>query len=353
MRAAMIEAGIPLWLSTPMEDLITDDQGHVVGAIVMRDGRPSRIRARGGVVLASGGFERNAELRTQYQAPPIGTEWTLGSTGSTGDGHRAGLRVDAALALMDDAWWGPGILLPSGAASFCLNERQLGGGIIVNSRGERFTNESAPYVNVVHAMYDGQATGVSHIPAWFVIHEPFRKRYKVGPLLPRQPIPKEWFDSGVAVQAPTIAELARKMGVPPDGLAATIDRFAGFAKSGVDVDFHRGDSAYDRYYADPHTGPNPCLGPLDTPPFYAFKLVPSDLGTKGGLVCDSHSRVLRDDGSVIDGLYAAGNTSASVMGHEYPGPGATIGPAVTFAYIAACHISTRLADAIAPAGHDG
>jgi 3-oxosteroid 1-dehydrogenase len=142
------------------------------------------------------------------------------------------------------------------------------------------------------------------------------------------------------------------MGVPGDELEATITRFNGFAATGVDLDFHRGESAYDSYYADPHTKPNPCLGALDTPPFYAFKLVPGDLGTKGGLVCDEHSRVLREDGSVIDGLYAAGNASASVTGHEYPGPGATIGPATTFAFIAGEHIAQRLRD-LAPDGAPG
>jgi 3-oxosteroid 1-dehydrogenase len=344
LRAAMLEHQIPLWLSAPLVQLLTDSDGRVIGALVSKDGTTRRIRARGGVVMTTGGFERNAEMRAQYQQEPVDTAWTLGSVGSTGDGHLAGQQVGAALGLMDDAWWGPGILLPSGAASFCLNERQEGGGIIVNGAGRRYTNESAPYVNVVHDMYAGHATGVSHVPSWFVIHELFRKRYKLGPLLPRQPIPKEWFDSGVAVQAPTIRELAGKMGVPADELEATVTRFNGFAATGVDLDFHRGESAYDSYYADPHTKPNPCLGALDTPPFYAFKLVPGDLGTKGGLVCDEHSRVLREDGSVIDGLYAAGNASASVTGHEYPGPGATIGPAAAFAFIAGEHIAGRMRD---------
>jgi 3-oxosteroid 1-dehydrogenase len=353
LRAAMIEAQIPLWLSTPLEELVTNDAGDVVGAVVKRDGEPLRVRVRGGLMLTTGGFERNAEMRAEFQASPIGTKWTLGAEGSTGDGHRAGMNVGAALGLMDDSWWGPGILLPSGAASFCLNERQVGGGIIVNSLGERFTNESAPYVNVVHAMYEGHATGVPHIPAWFVIHDRFRKRYKLGPLLPRQPIPKEWFDSGVAVQAPTLRELAMKMEVPAEGLEATVARFGEFARTGVDTDFRRGDSAYDRYYADISTKPNPCLGALDTPPFYAFKMVPSDLGTKGGLVCDEYSRVLRADGSVISGLYAAGNASASVTGHEYPGPGSTIGPAVTFAYIAAVHISEQSRSSSADSGSEG
>jgi 3-oxosteroid 1-dehydrogenase len=339
LRAALLDAKVPLWRSTPLDELVTGRDGEVVGAVVTRDGSPVRVRTRRGVVIASGGFERDLDMRRRFQAEPVSDRWTLGSEGSTGDGQRLGAAIGAALGLMDDAWWGPGILLPSGGASFTLNERQLGGGMIVNSLGHRFTNESAPYVNVVHDMYAGHATGVSHIPAWFVVDERFRRRYKLGPFLPRQPIPSEWFDSGVAVRADTIGELADKMGVPPDGLAQTVARFASFAATGVDEDFRRGDSVYDRYYADLATKPNPCLAPIESAPFYAFKMVPGDLGTKGGLVCDEHSRVLRDDGTVIAGLYAAGNASASVTGHEYPGPGATIGPAITFASIAAHHMA--------------
>jgi 3-oxosteroid 1-dehydrogenase len=352
LRAALLERDVPLWLSAPLTTLVTDEAGAVTGAVVDRSGTPTLVHARRGVVITTGGFERDGALRAVHQAPPIGTEWTLGAPGSTGDGHRAGMAVGAAVGLMDDAWWGPALLLPSGAASFCLNERQVGGGIIVNAAGERFTNESAPYVNVVHAMYAGHASGVDHIPAWFVIHDRFRRRYKLGPLLPRQPIPAEWYESGNAVSAPTIGELAARMAVPADALEATVARFNGFAATGIDQDFGRGESAYDRYYADAGVGPNPCLGPLDSPPFHAFRLVPGDLGTKGGLVCDEHSRVLRADGAVITGLYAAGNASASVTGHEYPGPGATIGPAITFAFIAAEHLAAQHPASHA-AAHDG
>jgi 3-oxosteroid 1-dehydrogenase len=145
-------------------------------------------------------------------------------------------------------------------------------------------------------------------------------------------------------QAPTVESLAGKIGVPAAALAATIDRFNGAARAGWDEDYHRGDSAYDRYYGDP-TLPNPCLNELVKPPFYAAKLVPGDLGTKGGLVTDEHSRVLREDGRIIEGLYATGNTSASVMGNEYAGAGATIGPSITFGWIAARHATGQPFDA--------
>ena len=137
------------------------------------------------------------------------------------------------------------------------------------------------------------------------------------------------------VKADTLDELAEKTGLPADAFTATVERFNGFARTGVDEDFKRGESAYDRYYGDPTNKPNPNLGEISHGPFYAAKMVPGDLGTKGGVVTDVHGRALRDDGSIIEGLYAAGNVSAPVMGHTYPGPGGTIGPAMTFGYLAA------------------
>jgi 3-oxosteroid 1-dehydrogenase len=136
------------------------------------------------------------------------------------------------------------------------------------------------------------------------------------------------------VRASSLASLAKRIDVPAKALQSTVDRLNGFAASGVDEDFHKGDSAYDKYYGDPRNKPNPCLAPLAKPPFYAIKVVPGDLGTKGGLRTDEQARVLREDGSPIPGLYAAGNTSAAVMGHSYAGAGATIGPAMTFGYLA-------------------
>jgi 3-oxosteroid 1-dehydrogenase len=174
-----------------------------------------------------------------------------------------------------------------------------------------------------------------------------RGRYLFAGLTAKQPIPKSWLESGVIVKADTIAELAEKIGVPADKLTATTERFNGFARKGVDEDFGRGTSGYDHYYGDITNKPNPSLGPVDKGPFYAVKMVPGDLGTKGGIVTDEDGRALRPDGSVIDGLYAAGNTSAPVMGHTYAGPGATIGPAMVFGYLAALDAKAK-ADAAAP-----
>jgi 3-oxosteroid 1-dehydrogenase len=343
LRLGLQRAGVPLLLDTGLVDLHSEG-GVVTGVVVQQDGATRLLRARHGVILASGGFEHNAELRQKYQRAPITTEWTVGAKANTGDGILAGAKLGAALDLMDDAWWGPSIPL-SGGPWFCLAERTLPGGIMVNDRGERFMNEAAPYVEAVHRMYGGEygrGDGPpENIPAWMVIDQRYRNRYVFAGLLPRQKFPGRWYKAGALVKGDTIAELAGKMGVPADRLAATVERFNGFARTGKDEDFGRGESGYDRYYGDPHVKPNPSLAPIEQGPFYAVTMVPGDLGTKGGLRTDVAGRVLREDGSVIEGLYAAGNTSAPVMGHTYAGPGATIGPAITFGYLAALDIAQR------------
>jgi 3-oxosteroid 1-dehydrogenase len=333
LRAGLLAGGVPVWLNTPMTGLQVQD-GRVSGVRATRDGEPLLIRARRGVLIATGGFERNEEMRRRYQRAPVGTQWTTGAAGNTGDGILLGLELGAAVGLMDDAWWGPSIPLPGGPY-FCLAERSLPGCILVNGAGQRFVNESAPYVDAVHAMYDGNTPENPHIPAWLIFDQRYRDRYVFAGRPPRKPLPRRWYAAGAVVRADDLAGLARTAGVGADGLVKTVTRFNEFAAAGRDEDFGRGDSAYDRYYGDPRRRPNPNLAPLATPPFYAVKIVPGDLGTKGGLRTDARARVLREDRTVIAGLYAAGNASASVMGHSYAGAGATIGPAMTFGYIAA------------------
>jgi 3-oxosteroid 1-dehydrogenase len=331
LRVGLADARVPLWLNTSLVSLRTQD-GRVSGVDVLRDGTPTVINARRGVILAAGGFEHNERMRKEYQRPPIGTEWTVGAPENTGDGIEAGLRLGAAVELMDDAWWGPSIPLPRGPY-FCLAERTLPGCILVNQAGNRFVNEAAPYVDAVHAMYDQHTEADPHIPAWLIADQRYRNRYVFAGLGPRQPFPGRWYRHGTVQRAPTLEDLATAIGAP--SLRSTVDRFNAFARTGIDEDFHRGRSAYDRYYGDPRNHPNPCLGPLNRPLFYAIKIVPGDLGTKGGLRTDARARVLREDGSVITGLYAAGNASAPVMGRTYAGPGATLGPAMVFGYLAA------------------
>ncbi|MGW3287733.1 3-oxosteroid 1-dehydrogenase [Streptomyces sp. NPDC001002] len=332
LRAGLQSAGVPVWLNTPLTSLYVEG-GAVTGAVVTRAGAAGLVRARRGVVVGSGGFEHNAAMRAQYQRQPIGTDWTVGAKENTGDGIRAGQQAGGALALMDDAWWGPAIPLPDDPY-FCLAERTLPGGLMINAAGSRFVNEAAPYSDVVHTMYDRNPTDPD-IPAWLVVDQNYRNRYLFRDIAPTFVLPDDWYGSGAAHKAWSFDALAASIGVPAAALRTTVSRFNSQALVGKDPDFHRGDSAYDHYYTDPAVLPNSCLAPLWLPPYYAFKIVPGDLGTKGGLVTDAMARVLRSDGSVIPGLYAAGNASAAVMGHSYAGAGSTIGPAMTFGYIAA------------------
>ncbi len=348
LRIGLQKAGVPVRLNTAMTDLYVED--GIVRGIYVRDTNgpesadPQLIRARRGVILGCGGFEHNEQMRVKYQRAPITTDWTVGAKANTGDGILAAEKLSAAMDVMEDAWWGPTVPLVD-APWFALSERNSPGSIIVNMTGKRFMNESMPYVEACHHMYGGQygqGPGPGeNIPAWLIFDQKYRDRYIFAGLQAGQRIPNKWMNSGVIVTAPTLDELAAKTELPADTLKATVERFNGFARSGVDEDFGRGESAYDRYYGDPTNKPNPNLGEVINPPFYAAKMVPGDLGTKGGIVTDAQGRALRDDGSIIDGLYAAGNVSAPVMGHTYPGPGGTIGPAMTFGYLAALHLAGR------------
>ncbi len=330
LRVGLTRLDVPVLLSTPLTGLIVEND-RVVG--VETESGP--IHATKGVLLASGGFERNERMRKEYQQAPIGTEWTVGAEENTGDGIEAGMRLGAAVTLLDDAWWGPSIMLPRGPY-FCLAERSLPGCILVNERGERFVNEAAPYVDAVHAMYETDS-----VPAWLIADQTYRNRYIFAGLGPRQPFPGRWYKAGTVHRASTLDALAKEIEIPADALRESVSRFNGFAARGVDEDFDRGESAYDRYYGDPRNRPNPNLAPLTKAPFYAIKVVPGDLGTKGGLRTDTSARVLREDGTVIDGLYAAGNASAPVMGRTYAGPGATLGPAMVFGYLAALDMGAK------------
>jgi len=338
LRFALKNENIPIWLNSPLKEIVIED-GACAGIVIEQDGKPVRIRATKGVILAAGGFDHNQTMREKYQKAPVNHEWSSGNPANTGDAIQLGMKIGAKTDLLDDAWWGPSSVPPNASVMFHVGERSYPGAIMVNAAGQRFTNEAASYVEVVHAMYEKHTDAVPHIPATFIMDSRYRGKYIFGTLFPMQPIPEIYFTSGYFKRADTIEELARQCGMDPKSLAETVTRFNQFARGGVDEDFHRGDSAYDRYYGDPTVKPNPCLAPIEKPPFYAVQMVAGDLGTKGGLVMDEHARVLREDGSVIAGLYVTGNNSASVMGNTYPGAGSTIGPSMTFGYIAAKHIA--------------
>lgn len=350
LRLAMKERGIPLWLDAPLSELLTSSDGSVIGARVHRAGKRLRIGSRGGVILASGGFDHDMAWRKEHQ-PVVDQDWSFGNPAAMGDGIRAGQQVGAAADLLDEAWWFPAIQWPDGRMQFMLNERMMPSQFIVNGDGRRFINEAAPYMDFGHAMIEGHKTGVTHIPCWLITDHRSFNRYVVGghlpiPKVPGAPvptgrkIPKAWLESGVVKAAGGWQELATKIDVPAGQLRATATRFNELARAGHDDDFNRGDSVYDNYYGDP-TLPNPNLYPLGDPPYYAFRIVPGDLGTSGGLRTDEFARVLRSDDTVVPGLYAVGNTAAPVMGRSYAGAGATIGPAMTFGFVAAEHAAAQ------------
>ncbi|MFT3864968.1 MAG: FAD-binding protein [Solirubrobacterales bacterium] len=358
----MRKLGVQVWLGSPLKSLLSDDEGAVVGAVVEHEGRQVEVRSRGGVVLATGGFEHNPEMRAEYQ-PFVPEDFSLGNAGATGDGIRAGLEVGAKVDLMDEAWWFPTLAWPSGRKHMMLNERMMPAQFIVNGDGVRYINEATPYSEFGHAMIEGEASGTTYLPSWLITDAHSWKRYVVAghlplPKIPFAPVPtgaamvEDWVEAGVVKEGRTMAELAAAIGVPADALEKTAARYDEVAASGHDDDFGRGDSAYDRFYGDEKL-PNPNLAPLSGPPYYAFRIVLGDLGTNGGLLTDEDARVLREDGSAIPGLYASGNTSAAVMGRTYAGAGATIGPAMTFGFRAANHAAARLAADAAPAAAGG
>ncbi|RYD53808.1 MAG: FAD-dependent oxidoreductase [Sphingomonadales bacterium] len=328
LRMAVRDAGVPLWLNAPMTGLIADANNAVCGVEAVRDGKSVRIGARRGVVIAAGGFEFNEAMRRTYQPTLGGVGHSHGSPGNTGDGIRAGEQVGAATDLMDDAWWMPAIDTP-GMPRPTVSERQAPAQFIVNLEGKRFVNESGPYTDFGHAQIAGD-----HMTTYMIMDHHGWTHNMVAGHMPGLPMPKAWLEHGTAVVADTIEELAARIGVPPANLAATAERFNEFARAGRDLDFRRGESAYDNFYGD-HRFKNPNLAEVKHGPFYAFRMVLGDLGTKGGLLTNEDAQVLDKQGVPIAGLYAAGNSSASVMGHSYAGPGATIGPAMTFGWIAA------------------
>jgi 3-oxosteroid 1-dehydrogenase len=347
LRRSLQLRDVPLWLESPAKRLIYDGD-KVVGAVVERNGKEIEVRASEGVVLAAGGFSRNQEMREKYQRHPIQTEWTAGSPANMGEGIKMGLDAGGKLDLMKEAWWTPVTLVPGSDLAWVLVvEKSLPHSCFVNLHGKRFTNEAAPYIDVVMGMYDDNDENNSTIPAYMVFDSYCRENFPIGPMAPGYAMPDKRVPGRIKrdflYKAESLDELADKIGVKKDNFLATIERFNENAKKGIDPDFNRGESGQDRYYGDARVKPNPCLGPVEDGPFYAIKIYPGDLGTKGGLITDTSARVLREDDTPIQGLWAVGNCSSSVMGRTYPGAGGTIGPALTFGMLAAESAATARA----------
>jgi 3-oxosteroid 1-dehydrogenase len=342
MLKALINLGDgepPLWTNAAMEDLIVED-GRVVGARVKRDGATLSIEARRGVLLAAGGFGHNADMRRRYSGDqPNEGKWSIANAGDTGEVLQTAMRLGAKTDLLDEAWWLPSVFIADGgeAAKALGSGRQRPGAIYVDSTGRRFCNESNSYVEVGKAMYANKA-----VPCWMVFDEGYVSRYVSGanPLKKRR-IPEELIERGAVVRGDTISDLARQIDVPADELVNTIARFNEFAAKGLDPDFGRGQSAYNDCLGDPGYRPNAALGPLESAPYYATRVLPADVGTCGGVITNEHAQVLDEQDRVIDGLYATGNTTATVMGRTYPGAGASIASTMVFGYVAARHVACR------------
>jgi 3-oxosteroid 1-dehydrogenase len=340
---SVLKRDIPLEFNTQMVELIADGD-TVLGAVIECNGQRQRVRAAKGVILASGGFEKNQALREQYLPAPTNTTWSAGNPGNEGDALLAGLKLGAKTRLMNDAWWTTTLCVPDEPAPrLAIMEKSFPGSCVVNRDGKRFANESQNYMAFQKDLFKTHTEEHPNAPAWHVFDATFRENFMVGPLMtkamkPDSQIPKKWFDEGFVAKADTIRELADMLGIDADGLEETIGKMNHYAETGKDEDFGRGDSAYDRYYADPAIKPNPCLAPIAKAPFYAMRIEAGDFGTLGGLDTDTSARVKKADGGVFGGLFAVGNCSAAIL-PTYPGPGATLGPAMTMAYQAACHMN--------------
>lgn len=339
---SMRKAGGKLWLNAAMTSLNQED-GRVVGAMIERDGETIRVNAKQGVILAAGGFEHNAEMRTENLPAPSNSDWSVGQDNNTGDAINAAVKLGAKLELMQHAWWIPVVDVPGWPRPMGLfAERSLPGLVIVNKSGKRFANEALPYLEAGKAMYQTDT-----VPSWVVFDASFRHKYPFGPIGPGWGTPDAVLPKrvkSILVKKDSIAELAQATGIDEQGLSDTIQRNNDFAVTGKDLDFQRGDLFYERYYGDSRQQPNPCIAQIVKAPYYALPLYPGDIGTKGGVLTNVDAQVITEEGNVIDGLYAVGNTSSAVMGDKYLGAGATLGPAMTFGYLAALHAVGKQAE---------
>jgi succinate dehydrogenase/fumarate reductase flavoprotein subunit len=346
LAKSALDLNIPLWLSSPVREL-TLDNGAVTGAIVAREGRTIRVRARCGVVLACGGFPHDVERRKKmFPHAPTGNEhFSPGPTGNTGDGLRlaeaAGGHVESRLP--NAAAWVPVSLTTRKDGSRGVMphfiDRAKPGVIAVMRDGRRFTNEGNSYHDFVQAMVKAAKPG-EEIAAFLICDHHALRKYGLG-CVPPFPMPLgHHLKTGYLMRGATLGELAKTAGIDAGNFEATVAEFNAEAANGTDPRFGKGTRAYNRYQGDALHGPNPCIAPVEHGPFYAIKMVIGDLGTYAGIRTDENARALDADGKVIEGLYAAGNDMASIMGGNYPGAGITLGPALTFGYIAGRHASS-------------
>ncbi|MFV8816713.1 FAD-dependent oxidoreductase [Haliea sp. E17] len=329
-----LAAGVDVRTGAGVQELV-EENGRVTGVKISKDGKDWLIGATLGVLVNAGGFSRNQQLRDQY-IPETSAEWTLTAAGDTGEMLLEGQRHGAALAQMDQRIGNPMTFLPDGKPAIVHGDMAKPHSIVVDQNAQRYMSEAASYVEVGKSILSHQANAPA-IPSWLVFDSQFIDTYMLAGSMPGSKKPKEWTESGFLKSAASIEELAAQCELDPAALAATVDRFNGFAKAGKDEDFGRGSHVYHGWLGDPLNEQAPTLGAVEQGPFYAIKVYPGDVSTFGGMLTDCDARVLREDGSVIEGLYATGTSTASVMGKNAPGAGASIGPSVTWGYVAAQH----------------
>jgi 3-oxosteroid 1-dehydrogenase len=339
---------LEIYPSTPAKGFIQEG-ARVVGVIVDHEGQERSIRARDGVLVNVGGFARNQDMRDRFGRHPADVDWTSANPGDTGEMILAMMDIGAATDCLDTAWWvitsrgtdgtwPEGAKLPDGRVFPFMHHIDLSmpHSIIVDQDGRRFCNEKGAYMEIGERMYERHAKTGRAIPSWTIMDSRQRERYAWG-VTPPGKTPRQWLDSGYMKKAATLEELAEMCGIDRVGLLDEVARYNGFCREGVDPDFGSGSRVFDRSHGDPTVKPNPSLGAIEQGPFYACAMYPGDVGTAGGVVTDEFARVLRDDGSIIEGLYACGNSTAAVFGRCYPGAGASIAQSFTFGFIAAYH----------------
>lgn len=349
MLDLLLRHRIEFRLGTPVVDLV-NEAGRVAGIVIEEPGGGRRaLRARDGVIVNAGGYARNRRLREAATDGWVGDAWTSANPGDTGELIERMVAAGAATEALDSAWWvltsqGPGNAWPEGAVGpdetvmpFTHHlDLSLPFSILVDRSGRRFANEAGSYMEIGERLLRRQRETGQAIPSWVIFDARHRDRYSWG-WMPPGTTPESWLASGYMKKAASLGELAETCGIALDGLVMEVERFNAFCRSGVDEDFGRGGKAFDRMHGDPTVRPNPNLGPIDQAPFYAVAVYPGDVGTAGGVVTDEFARVLRDDGQAIPGLYAVGNSAASLFGRAYPGAGASISSAFTFGFVAAHH----------------
>lgn len=348
---AVFKRGVPLRLETKLEELLVEDD-KVTGVAVSKFGQSARIYARHGVVLAAGGFEWNQELRDRFfPVPGLTRHSSSPEDGNRGEALIAAEKHGADTEHTSEGWFIPTMTLPMPNASNFHEIHQAAfdvgrpWSVCVNRNGVRFVDEATGYDSFGQAMVADQLASGANCPCWLIFDAKFRAKFSVGGLMPtvhtpERKVPADWWDHYI-FRAHSIAELASKINVPVDALTQTVNNMNGYADTGIDPEFGRGGNIYDQFFGDPTVTPNPNLGRIDKAPFYAVPINNGDLGTKGGIKTDARARVIDRQGQPIAGLYAAGNAAGNPFGSCYPGAGGTIGPAMTFGFIAANDIAER------------